>query len=829
MKLYLTLCCAALPEVLLCHPDGALRVNQLGYLCESVKIAVAMLDTLPAPIGEFEIRDALSDSVILRSRDLRPAGPYGTFGATLRLDFSSLQRPGGYVIRYGNLRSPAFRIGNDIYDGAADFPLNYMREQRSGFNPFLRDSCHTHDGYVIYRPGHDSEHVDVVGGWHDASDYLQYVTTSATAVYHMLFAFQQHPRVFGDFFREDGLPGANGVPDILDEAAWGLRWLLKMNPSPGVMYNQIADDRDHQGFRLPTEDPVDYGKGRERPVYFCTGSPQGIGRYANRSTGLASTAGKFASALALGAEVFEGRDSTFARELLERALSAFQTGKEHPGVCQTAPCRSPYFYEEENWTDDMELAAAQLARTAGHEELLRDARSYGRAETVTPWMGEDSAHHYQWYPFLNLGHFRLAQDDPRTRKEFIAYLKEGIERVRRRAEHHPFRIGSPFIWCSNNYVSAFLSQLQLYRSLTSDDTYAELEAAARDWLFGCNPWGTSMIIGLPRGGVSPRDPHSAFSHLEGYHIDGGLVDGPVKSTIFNSLKGIQLSRPDAFAPYQGEIVYHDDWGDYSSNEPTMDGTAGMTMVLASLEDQDGSVRRRRSPVLDEGGIIRADTTKKVIYLSFSGHEFVDGGMTIAGVLKRHAVKASFFFTGAFYRNPAHDGLILRLKRDGHYLGPHSDGHLLYAPWDHRDSTLLAEGEFQEDLRRNYAAMSRFGITDEQARCFLPPYEWYNRTISDWTKRLGLTLVCFTPGTYSNADYTTPSMGARYLSSDSIITRILRYESSRPSGLNGHILLMHIGSGPERIDKLYDRLARLLTLLKAKGYRFDTFRHFEAGS
>jgi hypothetical protein len=52
-----------------------------------------------------------------------------------------------------------------------------MRQQRSGFNPFLKDSCHTHDGYVLYgeKAGiKDSTHIDVVGGWHDASDYLQY-------------------------------------------------------------------------------------------------------------------------------------------------------------------------------------------------------------------------------------------------------------------------------------------------------------------------------------------------------------------------------------------------------------------------------------------------------------------------------------------------------------------------------------------------------------------------------------------------------------------------------------------------------------------------------
>ena len=52
----------------------------------------------------------------------------------------------------------------------------------------------------------------------------------------------------------------NGLPDVLDEAKWGIDWLLKMNPSRSVMFNQIADDRDHMGMRMPRQDSF-YGRG----------------------------------------------------------------------------------------------------------------------------------------------------------------------------------------------------------------------------------------------------------------------------------------------------------------------------------------------------------------------------------------------------------------------------------------------------------------------------------------------------------------------------------------------------------------------------------------
>lgn len=808
---------------LFAQADGVVRVNQLGYVCDARKVAVALINGDMSTVRSFEVCNALTDAVAFRSTNLRRDAPYGKFRTTVRLDFSPLRSPGGYYVRIGAIRSPNFRIGDDVYAGSADFLLRYMREQRSGYNPFLRDSCHTHDGFVIYRPGHDSEYINVSGGWHDASDYLQYTTTSATATYQMLFAFLNHPRVFGDNFGRNGLPGPDGIPDILDEAAWGLQWLLKMNPHRGEMYNQIADDRDHRGFRLPTEDTVDYGHGKERPVYFCTGEPQGLFEYKNRSTGLASTAGKFASAFALGAKVFRSEDPDFAEVLEQHARWDYVSGEKSPGVCQTAPCRSPYFYEEENWADDMELAGVQMAITMHDTSYLRAARSYGEMEPVSPWMGADSARHYEWYPFINLGHFQLAEADPATRKQYLGFIREGIERVRARAMKNPFRIGVPFIWCSNNYVSSFLTATQLYRELSGDSTFLDVEAAARDWLFGCNPWGTSMIIGLPRGGVSPKDPHSAFSHVYGYHIDGGLVDGPVKAPIFNSLKGIQLSHPDAFAEFQADVVYHDDWGDYSTDEPTMDGTAGLTMALADLEDIGTAGLDRQKKTFNDGGITRFDQSKKVIYLAFSGHEFANGGETIARVLGDRGVRASFFFTGEFYRNQKNANVVQLLKKQGNYLGPHSDAHPLYAPWEDRDSTLVTEEAFVADLRRNYEAMQKYGIASSEATVFLPPYEWYNQTIVDWAKRLGLTLVNFTPGTITNADYTTPSMGSRYVPSDVIEERLLQYESSHKNGLNGCILLMHIGVDQERKDHLWDRLGDILTKLESRGYRFERLR------
>jgi endoglucanase len=475
-----------------------------------------------------------------------------------------------------------------VYRGGADTLLYYMRQQRSGWNPFFRDSVHRYDGNVVDDSGRVMKFVNVSGGWADASDYLQYVTTSANAAYVLLAAWRDHPAAFADRFDANGIAGANGVADVLDEARHGLRWLARMFPSDSEMYNQLGDDRDHAFLDLILDDSSDYGwgRGRERPIYPCTGRPQGLFAGKNRSNGKASTAGKYASAFALGAALLRDVDPALAAVLREKAQAAYRVGRAWPGVCQTAPGRSPYFYEEDNWTDDMELGATQLFALTGERQFLLQAAAYGRMEPVTPWMGADTASHYQWFPWHNNGHYELWRlGGQRERADAAEYYRRGLDAVARRARNG-FRIGVPFIWCSNNLMTSLATQGLLYRRMTGDTTYRWLEQAALDWLFGANPWGMSMVVGYPQGGAWPRDPHGVHAIRFGpMALLGGLVDGPVYRSIFQNLRGIALRRDDRFARFNtGFVVYHDDFGDYSTNEPIMDGTASLAYLLAALAD-----------------------------------------------------------------------------------------------------------------------------------------------------------------------------------------------------------------------------------------------------
>ena len=806
--------------ILLCisiaHAEKWIRVNQMGYLPNQSKVAVLM-SRENCEVKTFDVVDFYTGKVLLTLNNVKTCGRYGQMASTFRLNFSALNHPGSYYLQSGDVRSEVFPVGDRVYDGAADFVLQYMRQQRCGWNPYYRDSCHVKDGYITYHPTKTGQRIDVIGGWHDAADCLQYTTTSANAIYQMMFAYQQNPGAFGDKHKADGTAGKNGIPDIVDEIYWGLQWLDKMNPAPGEFYNQIADDRDHAGMRLPADDRADYGWGPNngRPVYFIDGKPQQRGKFMNATMGAASTVGKFASDFALGSIILKPFYPAFAEKIGKKAADAYQLGKDKPGACQTVSVVSPYIYEEDNWTDDMELGAMELFRQTGDVRYLNEALEYGRREPITPWMGADSARHYQWYPFMNMGHYQLAYNgNAAVRKEFIRNLRTGLERVRERAAGDPFYYGVPAIWCSNNLTVALLTQCILYRELSGDNSYEEMESTLLSWLLGCNPWGTSMICELPKNGRFPQYPHSCLTYEGHGTTTGGLVDGPVYSTIFRGLRGVNIGGTHASNNYldlQPEhMVFHDNMHDYSTNEPTMDGTASLTFPFSYYESQ-----QTRNKTIVNGGVIRGDSTQKQVCLVFTAAEWADGAETIIRTLKENCIKGGFFFTGEFYEK--YGDIVKRLLSEGHYVGSHSYGHLLYSSWENPDSMLVSQAEFEADIQKSYQLMADFGIEQKDAPYFIPPYEYYNERVSAWARQLDLSIINFTPGTGTNADYTIPSMGKSYRSSKELYNRLMNFEKNK--GLNGHFLMIHFGTHPERTDKFYKLLPQIIRTLKHRGYTF----------
>lgn len=562
-----------------------IRTNIVGYTPEDTKVALIMSDQMINK--KIVLYDTKTGKVAFEAKAKEADGEkWGKFSRQYLFDFSTIKTSGTYLIRIGKKESTPIYIHQEAYANYQEDLIHFMQQQRCGYNPYYDVVCHQGDGRIFYAPVPDSTYYDFTGGWHDAGDQLKYLITGSNATARMLLAFELAPDRFIDQANEYGHPYPNDLPDVLDEARWGLEWILRLHPKRDWLIHQIADDRDHRGFKYPHQDNAEYGWGPNsyRVAYFATGQPQGLGKWKSNATGIANIAGRSAAALAMGARIWKqlGTDEAFALECEQAARELYRMGQQKEGFQQGNSYGAPYRYNEDTWADDMEWAASELFRLTKEATFLNDAIRYAYLIKDDGWMARDTMMHYQKYPFMNIGHFSLFQVAPDSVKTQLAgWYRANIEKVLKRSETNAYQIGVPFLWCSNNLMVNFITQVLLYEKMTGDNQFHAAMLLHRDWLFGRNPWGTSMFTGIPENGETPLDVHIPPRALLQDTPAGGLIDGPIFRTIHDYLKGLTLHEPDELAAFQNNfVVYHDDIGDYSTNEPTMDGTADSILMMA---------------------------------------------------------------------------------------------------------------------------------------------------------------------------------------------------------------------------------------------------------
>ncbi len=821
-----------------------IRINRLGYLPNSVKKAI-FLSEAEQNIKQFSIHDALTNEEVAVFNSVTTKGKFNSSKSTFILDFSSFKNQGAFYIKANQTYSPTIYINKNIYLGSADFLLKYLRQQRCGNNTEFRTDSHPMEGYETTgtdqkfsefrqvepdkslkssqskysRKGSQNinvklpKSVDIAGGWHESGSVIQSGSISAVAVYQLLFSYQMNPGAFSDKYDANGNDVPNGIPDVLDEAKWGLDWLLKMYPENELMYHQVGENTQNETNNISFDERVSSTVNQEvgRPVFIATGKPQGFFT-PNHSNGIASIAGKYSSAFALGSQLLAKYYPAFADSLSSKAINAFTLGKNFPGVCQGIPYKTGFYSKEDNWSDDMEQAAIQLYQLTFNPDYLKEGVRFGRMEPVSPWMCSDTLSHYQWYPFINYGHFMLVNvENPRYQNEFKENLLNGLRRMSSYASANPFNVGVPLVVNSNNLIVALASECRLYRSLTNDSSFLDMETCLTDWLFGRNPWGKIMLNGLIGNGT-------LFNNTLQTANKGSLISGAVQNQVYNSLQGINLDKNNNYERFQSDwAVFYDDNTDFVTNVPSLDATTSLSYLLSGKQSDGVPAKTVDKNQYSLGAITSTDSTKKQISLVFAEHQFTDGYKTIRSALKKLNIKASFFFTGDFYRSGKNKPIIETLISDGHYLGGYSDKYLLYCSLQNHDSMNVTKSQFSNDLKANYKAMERFGIAKNLAPFFLPSREWHNDSIAVWCREVGIQLINCTPELLSNKDISIPEMRENYFPSTEIYSQILQIEAKQ--GLNGNIMLFHLGNDNRRKDKFYTQLYKLLFELSKKGYDF----------
>lgn len=242
-----------------------IRVDQFGYRPIDRKVAVlrdpqkgfdAQLSFSPGE--QYQVRQVASGQVVHEGRPKAWNGGKVQSSSGDRgwwYDFSELQSPGHYYVMdvSNGVRSPTFRIGEDVYREVLKAAVKTFYYQRSGFEKKAphADACWTDEAAFLgknqdqaarhfFDRESDDRVRDLRGGWYDAGDTNKYVTFASRPIHLLFSAYRHHPEVFTDDF---GIPeSGNGIPDLIDELKWQTDWLIRMQEPDGRVLVKVGSE-----------------------------------------------------------------------------------------------------------------------------------------------------------------------------------------------------------------------------------------------------------------------------------------------------------------------------------------------------------------------------------------------------------------------------------------------------------------------------------------------------------------------------------------------------------------------------------------------------------
>ncbi|MFA3784146.1 glycoside hydrolase family 9 protein [Melioribacteraceae bacterium 4301-Me] len=217
-----------------------IRTNQVGYIIGYSKEARSV-----DPCNQFSVKDVSTGNTVFTGNclefgpypDLLPGNPCISVRDTIwGLDFSDFNIPGNYYILTdkGYISHP-FTISNDIYNQLRKDALKFFYYQRCGHatmsqyaGNLAHPACHLQDANADVRDTlfNPIGFKDVLGGWHDAGDYVKYTFNNALTTAFLAKSYLENPEAFDD--QNDISESGNGIPDIVDELAYNTKFLLKM-------------------------------------------------------------------------------------------------------------------------------------------------------------------------------------------------------------------------------------------------------------------------------------------------------------------------------------------------------------------------------------------------------------------------------------------------------------------------------------------------------------------------------------------------------------------------------------------------------------------------
>jgi len=550
----------------------AIHLNQLGFYPGSPKIAVV---TEGEPDFFYILKPDFSDT--LYTGQLSEIREAPNSGERVRVaDFSDLDEPGTYIVWITKLGySYPFTIAPKVYEEAAKASLKGFYHQRMSTpipleygDKWARPAGHP-DTLVVIHPSAATEErpagstISAPKGWYDAGDYNKYAVNSGITMGTLFSLYEDFPDYMAGF--EVNIPETgNGLPDVLNELMWNLRWFLNMqDPYDGGVYHKLTT-ANFEGTIMPAE---------------AHGT-----RYVIQKSVTGTL--NFAAVMAQAARVFETYDDIvpgLADSCLTAAEHAWEWAQQNPDLLYDQNAMNQRYnpdiltgaYGDSDPSDEFIWAAAELFVTTGDRKYYDAVDFFPDEEASVPNWGN-----VQTLAYYTLARFRanlpepVSADLPKV-EELIVDLADRLVEDASNTGYRTVMDGneSNYVWGSSAVAAnQGIALIQAYL-LTENQSFLDAAHSNLDYLFGRNATGFSFLTGY--GHKTPMDPHHRPSYARANipPVPGLLSGGPNPGQQDECIYPSDLPAKS----------FVDDWCSYASNEIAINWNAPMVYLAAAIE------------------------------------------------------------------------------------------------------------------------------------------------------------------------------------------------------------------------------------------------------
>ncbi|MFS2139152.1 glycoside hydrolase family 9 protein [Duganella sp. Dugasp56] len=561
----LSIATLAAPLACAAPADVQIKLNQLGFLPASYKLAVVP----NVAAQKFAIVEAGSGAEVMAG-ELGPAALWAPSGETVRqADFSGLVQPGRYQLRVAGLPDSApFTVAADAYQALNAAAIKYYYLNRAGTalperhaGVFARAAGHPDTQVLVHDSAASAARpagtvISSPKGWYDAGDYNKYIVNSGITTYTLLAAYEDFP----EFFKAQQLnipESGNGIPDLLNEALWNLEWMLSMqDPNDGGVYHKLTN-KAFDGIAVMPDQATQ-------------------ARYVVQKTTAATL--DFAAVMATASRVLAPYDKQLhgmPARMLAASQAAWQWAQAHPKALYLQPKDiATGEYPDQDVSDEFAWAAAELYIATRNDDYYKAMQATKLEATVPSW---GDVHGLAW---MSLARHRkqlsAAADQALIAGRIDALAGKLLAAWKGSAYGVAMQTGD-FVWGSNAVaLNQAMMLLQGYQ-LNGRREYLQAAQSSLDYVLGRNPIDTSFVTGY--GIKSPLHPHHRPSEADG-------IAAPVPGMIVGGPQPGQQDKKDCRQPYPSAMpakAWLDNVCSYASNEIAINWNAPLVYVSAAIQ------------------------------------------------------------------------------------------------------------------------------------------------------------------------------------------------------------------------------------------------------